>query len=79
MLPFLDGWQIISALRESARRTGPVFNRKGQRGQSERTGAYADDYLIKPFTYGAGCTCKNPTAPGTLAGRNSLHHRRYNR
>ena len=36
MLPFLDGWQIISALR-----TGPVFNRKGQRaGQSERTGAW---------------------------------------
>lgn len=40
----------------------------------------ADDYLIKPFDfYGAGCTCKNPTAPGTLAGRNSLHHRRYDR
>ncbi len=35
-------WQIISALRcVRARRTGPVFNRKGQRaGQSERTGAW---------------------------------------
>lgn len=42
MLPFLDGWQIISALRESGHEE-PVlfFNRKGQRaGQSERTGAW---------------------------------------
>ena len=41
MLPFLDGWQIISTEGVRARRTGPVFNRKGQRaGQSERTGAW---------------------------------------
>jgi len=74
MLPFLDGWQIISALRESGHEEPVLFltAKDNVRDKVKGLELGADDY-------GAGCTCKNPTAPGTLAGRNSLHHRRYDR
>ena len=81
MLPFLDGWQIISALRESGHEEPVLFltAKDNVRDKVKGLELGADDYLIKPFDFTELVACKNPTAPGTLAGRNSLHHRRYDR
>jgi two-component system OmpR family response regulator len=51
MLPRLDGWQVLRALREAGRRT-PVLLLTARDGLADRVNglnAGADDYLVKPF------------------------------
>ncbi len=54
MMPRLDGFELIAALRaDAALRTLPVIllsARAGEEARIEGLGAGADDYLIKPFT-----------------------------
>jgi PAS domain S-box-containing protein len=54
MMPRLDGFELLAALRADARmRTLPVVllsARAGEEAQIEGLGAGADDYLVKPFT-----------------------------
>jgi len=51
MLPFLDGWQIISALRESGHEEPVLFltAKDNVRDKVKGLELGADDYLIKPF------------------------------
>jgi PAS domain S-box-containing protein len=54
MMPRLDGFELLAALRaDPATRTLPVVllsARAGEEAQIEGLGAGADDYLVKPFT-----------------------------
>ncbi|WP_457421800.1 ATP-binding protein [Roseateles sp. P5_E7] len=54
MMPRLDGFELLAALRADERtRTLPVVllsARAGEEAQIEGLGAGADDYLVKPFT-----------------------------
>jgi two-component system, OmpR family, copper resistance phosphate regulon response regulator CusR len=53
MLPGLDGWQVLSRLREAGRRT-PVLLLTARDAVHERVKGFdlgADDYLIKPFAF----------------------------
>ena len=53
MLPFLDGWQIISALRESGHEEPVLFltAKDNVRDKVKGLELGADDYLIKPFDF----------------------------
>ena len=53
MIPGLDGWQVLAALRESGRRT-PVLFLTARDAVHERVRGFelgADDYLVKPFAF----------------------------
>ena len=54
MMPCMDGFELLAALRaDAALRTVPVVllsARAGEEARIEGLGAGADDYLIKPFT-----------------------------
>ena len=53
MIPSLDGWQVLSCLRQSGRRT-PVLFLTARDAVHERVRGFelgADDYLVKPFAF----------------------------
>lgn len=54
MMPGLNGFELVGALRERAEtRTIPVIllsARAGEESRIEGLGHGADDYLVKPFT-----------------------------
>ncbi|MFK5151260.1 response regulator transcription factor, partial [Klebsiella pneumoniae] len=54
MMPHLDGFGLLRAIRDDAQlRTTPVVllsARAGEEAHSEGLEAGADDYLVKPFT-----------------------------
>ena len=53
MIPNLDGWQVLSRLRESGRQT-PVLFLTARDAVHERVRGFelgADDYLVKPFAF----------------------------
>jgi two-component system copper resistance phosphate regulon response regulator CusR len=53
MLPVLDGWQVLSRLRESGRKT-LVLMLTARDAVHERVHGFelgADDYLVKPFAF----------------------------
>jgi two-component system, OmpR family, copper resistance phosphate regulon response regulator CusR len=53
MLPELDGWQVLTRLRSSGRKT-PVLMLTARDEVSERVQGFdlgADDYLVKPFAF----------------------------
>ena len=53
MLPTLDGWQVLSALRKAGQDTPVIFltarDQVGDRVKGLELGA--DDYLVKPFSF----------------------------
>lgn len=53
MLPTLDGWQVLSALRKAGKDTPVIFltarDQVGDRVKGLELGA--DDYLVKPFSF----------------------------
>ena len=53
VMPFLDGWQIISALRESGHEEPVLFLTAKDNVRDKVKGLEfgADDYLIKPFDF----------------------------
>ena len=53
MLPGLDGWQVLTRLRQAGRRT-PVLFLTARDAVHERVRGFelgADDYLVKPFAF----------------------------
>jgi two-component system, OmpR family, copper resistance phosphate regulon response regulator CusR len=53
MLPGLDGWQVLTRLRQAGRRT-PVLFLTARDAVPERVRGFelgADDYLVKPFAF----------------------------
>jgi two-component system, OmpR family, copper resistance phosphate regulon response regulator CusR len=53
MLPGLDGWQVLTRLRQAGRRT-PVLILTARDAVHERVRGFelgADDYLVKPFAF----------------------------
>jgi len=53
MLPGLDGWQVLTRLRQAGRRT-PVLFLSARDAVHERVRGFelgADDYLVKPFAF----------------------------
>lgn len=53
MVPGLDGWQVLTRLREAGRRT-PVLFLTARDAVHERVRGFelgADDYLVKPFAF----------------------------
>ncbi len=54
MLPEMDGWQVLSRLRQDKRRQAPVLLLTARDAVHERVRGFelgADDYLVKPFAF----------------------------